>query len=70
MRHKAVCPGRYRSAAIRRHPGGGRVSPRELGFWARGYFCVTADELTKEMIQEYLSHHFEPNAHDGFDVEP
>ena len=29
-------------------------------FWARGYFCVTAGELTKEMIDEYLSHHFEP----------
>ena len=28
-------------------------------FWARGYFCVTSGELTKEMIQEYLSHHFE-----------
>ena len=39
-------------------------------FWARGYFCVTAGELTKEMIQEYLSHHFEPKPHDGFDVEP
>jgi len=37
-------------------------------FWARGYFCVTAGELTKEMIQEYLSHHFEPKPHDGFDV--
>jgi putative transposase len=22
-------------------------------FWARGYFCVTAGELTKEMIEEY-----------------
>jgi putative transposase len=39
-------------------------------FWARGCFCVTAGELTKEMIQEYLSHHFEPKPHDGFDVEP
>ena len=28
-------------------------------FWARGYFCVTAGELTKEMIAEYLKHHFE-----------
>jgi putative transposase len=23
-------------------------------FWARGYFCATAGELTKEMINEYL----------------
>lgn len=38
-------------------------------FWARGYFCVTAGELTKEMIQEYLKHHFERNPNDHFDVE-
>ena len=38
-------------------------------FWARGYFCVTAGEMTKEMIEDYLSHHFEPHPHDGFDVE-
>jgi putative transposase len=38
-------------------------------FWARGYFCVTAGELTKEMIEEYLSHHFERDPHDGFDIE-
>lgn len=38
-------------------------------FWARGYFCVTAGELTKEMIQEYLEHHFEKSSTDGFDVE-
>ena len=38
-------------------------------FWARGYFCVTAGELTKEMIQEYLEHHFEKRPTDGFDVE-
>ncbi len=38
-------------------------------FWARGYFCVTAGELTKEMIQEYLAHHFERNPNDGFDIE-
>lgn len=42
---------------------------REL-VWARGYFCVTAGELTKEMIEEYLSHHFEPKPHDGFDIDP
>lgn len=38
-------------------------------FWARGYFCVTAGELTKEMIAEYLEHHFERNPNDHFDVE-
>ncbi len=38
-------------------------------FWARGYFCVTAGELSKEMIKEYLSHHFEKKSDDGFEVE-
>ena len=38
-------------------------------FWARGYFCVTAGELTKEMIKEYLVHHFEVNPNDHFEVE-
>jgi len=38
-------------------------------FWARGYFCVTAGEMTQEMIADYLSHHFEPSPQDGFDVE-
>ena len=38
-------------------------------FWARGYFCVTAGELTKEMIREYLEHHFERDPNDHFDVE-
>jgi len=38
-------------------------------FWARGYFCVTAGELTKEMIKEYLNHHFEKSPDDGFDIE-
>ena len=38
-------------------------------FWARGYFCVTAGELTKEMIKEYLEHHFERNPNDNFDIE-
>ncbi len=28
-------------------------------FWASGYFCVTAGDLTKEMVNDYLSHHFE-----------
>lgn len=38
-------------------------------FWARGYFCVTAGELTKKMIKEYLAHHFERDPNDGFGVE-
>ena len=39
-------------------------------FWARGYFCVTSGELTKEMILEYLEHHFERKPQDGFELEP
>ena len=39
-------------------------------FWARGYFCVTAGELTQEMIRDYLEHHFENKPTTGFDVEP
>ena len=38
-------------------------------FWARGYFCVTAGELTKEMINDYLDHHFEQKPNDNFDIE-
>ncbi|MFT7560693.1 MAG: putative transposase [Flavobacteriales bacterium] len=38
-------------------------------FWARGFFCVTAGELTKEMISEYLEHHFERKSDDQFEVE-
>ena len=38
-------------------------------FWARGYFCVTAGELTKEMIKEYLDHHFEGKENPNFDIE-
>lgn len=38
-------------------------------FWTRGYFCVTSGELTKEMIQEYLAHHFEKDPNDRFDIE-
>jgi len=38
-------------------------------FWARGYFCVTFGELTKEMIQDYLAHHFERDPNDSFDIE-
>jgi len=39
-------------------------------FWARGYFCVTAGELTKEMIDEYLSHHFEEKETPNFEIAP
>ena len=35
-------------------------------FWARSYFCVTVGQVTDEMIQEYLEHHFEPNSSDNF----
>ena len=38
-------------------------------FWARGYFCVTAGELTEVMIQEYLEHHFQRKEKDNFDLE-
>jgi putative transposase len=37
--------------------------------WARGYFCATSGNITDEMIQEYLEHHFEPNKNDDFKVE-
>lgn len=30
-------------------------------FWARGYFCTTSGNITDEMIETYLKHHFEPN---------
>ena len=39
-------------------------------FWARGYFCSTVGHMTKEMIQDYLEHHFEPRQDDDFKVEP
>ena len=38
-------------------------------FWARGYFCVTAGELTKKMIEEYLEHHFEAKEDRNFEIE-
>jgi len=38
-------------------------------FWARGYFCATVGQITDEMIQEYLEHHFEPNSSDNFKME-
>lgn len=39
-------------------------------FWARGYFCATAGQVTDEMIQAYLEHHFEPSVDDDFKTEP
>ena len=38
-------------------------------FWARGYFCVTSGELTKEMIKDSLAHHFGKDPNDQFDIE-
>ena len=38
-------------------------------FWARGYFCVTAGELNKQMIEEYLSHHFDHKDAPNFKIE-
>ena len=38
-------------------------------FWARGYFCATAGELTKQMIGEYLKHHFEEKDNPNFEIE-
>ena len=38
-------------------------------FWARGYFCVTAGTVTKEMIEKYIEHHFEPKIDDSFQVD-
>ena len=38
-------------------------------FWARGYFCATVGQMTEEMINEYLEHHFEPNPSDNFRTE-
>ena len=38
-------------------------------FWARGYFCVTAGELTKQMIIDYLEHHFESKENPNFEIE-
>ena len=35
-------------------------------FWARGYFCVTAGQVTEEMEKAYLEHHFEPSPDDNF----
>ena len=48
-----------------------RLKKRYWGrhFWSRGYFCVTVGQVTDNMIQEYLEHHFEPNTTDNFQME-
>lgn len=38
-------------------------------FGARGDFCVTSGEVTREVIENYLAHHFEPNPDDNFKTE-
>lgn len=38
-------------------------------FWARGYFCATVGQMTEEMVQKYLAHHFEPDRPDNFRTE-
>jgi putative transposase len=35
-------------------------------FWARGYFCATSGQVTDDMIQSYLEHHFEPDPNTKF----
>ena len=37
---------------------------------ARGYCCATVGQMTDELIQQYLEHHFEPNPSDNFKMEP
>lgn len=39
-------------------------------FGARGYFCATVGQMTEEMINQCLEHHFEPNPNDNFKMEP
>ena len=38
-------------------------------FWQRGYFCTTSGNITDDMIEAYLEHHFEPNTK-GFQPRP
>lgn len=38
--------------------------------WARGYFAVSVGNVTKQMLEEYIQHHFEgKNSEDTFRVE-
>jgi len=48
-----------------------RLKKRYWGrhFWARGYFCATVGQVTDEMIEMYLEHHFEPKGDDNFRTE-
>ncbi len=34
--------------------------------WARGYFAVSVGNVSKDMVAEYITHHFE-NKEDGSD---
>lgn len=38
-------------------------------FWARGYVCATVGQMTEEMIQDDLAHHFESDRPDNFRTE-
>jgi len=59
--------GRTSRKYLRNFPIKKRYWGQHLGI--RGYICVTAGELTKEMMEEFLTHHFERDPNDGFDVE-
>lgn len=38
--------------------------------WARGYFAVSVGNVTKEMVKEYIEHHFEAGeSEDSFRVQ-
>lgn len=60
--------GRTSAKLFEEHP---HLKKRYWGrhFWARGYFCVTAGELTGQMIEEYLAHHFEEKLNANFEIE-
>ena len=38
-------------------------------FWVRGYFCASSGNITDEMIEQYLEHHFEPKIDDKLKIE-
>ena len=42
-------------------------------YWGRHFLgeraSATVGQMTEEMIKQYLEHHFEPNANDGFQME-
>ncbi len=37
-------------------------------YWGR-HFCATSGQVSDEMIQNYIKHHFEPNKNDNFKTE-